>query len=825
VPPVSVGLTVTDDDPLLSSVVASVFSQTWDGEIRLVTAVTGQPPATLERLAAELPIEVVDVTDRAEGALASVLDDAEGPVGWVTPASLWHPRKLELQLPRLSDGDSRVCVAPWRSTNLGAGSFEVERPQLSLDPLEDLLAGRLRVPLPALLADAEAVRAAGGVHTAAHLDPGVDLLVRLATAGAEIVSTGDPTPLCTRVDASAPSALANARARKALLAHHRDAYHRYGRRFARSVLIDVLEEAARGHEQDGHGLRAAMARGRAGGLRFVDAQVRRPVVGRMVKAVKETVPSGRPPGGAPDPAPSAGGPKREGAADGATAVARAALQGGRPEEAIEALGDGGAGDAEHWLLLEEAHRARLDPHAAQRALEDGQRAHPTDPDLLVRRVEQACALGRWEECIRLWEALSVPRSHLTMQVYWRVASALRMLEEHERALAVAEEGLRRWPGERKLETEQYRARAALVDWYQAIAAPAPSPAAERLADAPGEVTDPGFLWGRPAPLRGVLRISTAAAPTVRLEVNGSAVARTHASPVPDADATHAFSLDCRDLLHYLGDGDVVSVTCDGAPLPIPEVGPRAVVVPGYASRTRLLRSRLRSGWVFSKFGRLRRGYSKQDKDQILSFFEEISDLIEDHLGHGAHPFFGNLLGAVRDHDFIGHDVGGFDMGYISRCREPEEVRAEFLDVCRMFIDRGLQVTVNPWCAMIRRGAQDRTFMDVNFAWFTPEDELQFSYGWRHTPVHDTAATFAPRLTPMAGRLVPVPGNAEAVLGQLYGPGWMVPDQGFDISVELQRNTAYLLSAEELDRLAALAPERVTVEAVITEDGELAFRDS
>jgi hypothetical protein len=817
---VSVGLVVTEDDPLLRSVVASVFSQTWDGEIRLVAAVSRQPPPVLERLASDLPIDVVDVADGAEDALALSLEEAEGAVGWVTPTSLWHPRKLELQLPMLTEGTSRVCVAPWRSAHLGFGSFEVERPKLSDDPLRDLLEGDLTVPLPALLANADTVRSAGGVQTTSHLDSGTDLLVRLATAGVEVVSTGDPTPLCTRVDAAPAGDLEKARARRALLARHREAYSRYGRRFARSVLIDVIEQTARGHDQDGHGLRAAAARAHAGYLRFIDAQVRRPVVGRTVKAVKGTVS-----GGGASSVPNGPTPTEDGRTPtDATATARAALESGRPEEALAALGDApGADGAEYWLLLEEVHRARLDLHAAQRALEQGRQASPDDPDLLVRQVEQACAMGRWEECIRLWEGLSVPQSHVTMQAYWRVASALRMLEQHERALAVAEQGLQRWPGERKLVTEQYRARAALVDWCRAIAAPVRSPAMEQLVNSPGEVTDPGFLWGRPAPLRGVLRIASSSAQMVRLEVNGSVVARTHAVPVQEADATHAFTLDCRDLLHYIGDGDVVSATFQGAPLTIPEAGPRAVVVTGYPSRARLLRSRLRSGWVFSKFGRLRRGYSKQDKDQILSFFEETSDLIEAHLGHGAHPFFGNLLGAVRDHDFIGHDVGGFDMGYISRCREPAEVRAEFLGICRMFIDRGFQVTVNPWCAMVRRGAQDRTFMDVNFAWFTPQDELQFSYGWRHEPVTDVAATFAPRLTPMAGRLVPVPGNAEAVLEQLYGPGWMVPDQGFDITVELQRNPAYLLSADELDGLAALAPERVTVEAVLGEDDEVVFR--
>jgi hypothetical protein len=33
---------------------------------------------------------------------------------------------------------------------------------------------------------------------------------------------------------------------------------------------------------------------------------------------------------------------------------------------------------------------------------------------------------------------------------------------------------------------------------------------------------------------------------------------------------------------------------------------------------------------------------------------------------------------------------------------------------------------------------------------------------------------------LAGRLVPVLGNAEEALQLIYGPDWAVPDQGFDL---------------------------------------------
>jgi hypothetical protein len=45
------------------------------------------------------------------------------------------------------------------------------------------------------------------------------------------------------------------------------------------------------------------------------------------------------------------------------------------------------------------------------------------------------------------------------------------------------------------------------------------------------------------------------------------------------------------------------------------------------------------------------------------------------------------------------------------------------------------------------------------------------------------------------RVPVVPGNAEEVLQQLYGPNWRVPDQGFAVASRLIRDEAYLVDSE------------------------------
>jgi hypothetical protein len=194
---------------------------------------------------------------------------------------------------------------------------------------------------------------------------------------------------------------------------------------------------------------------------------------------------------------------------------------------------------------------------------------------------------------------------------------------------------------------------------------------------------------------------------------------------------------------------------------------------------------------------LRPGLDADSKRAVLDFFEEVSKIIETATGQPVFPFYGNLLGAVREGDFIAHDVDGFDIIYLCNSNQPGEVKAEVARVRHLLIEREYDLNIEPWSIMIRKNQSDTMFIDMNYGWFTASDELHISFGWRYEPAQGRARFIAGRRCHLADREVPIPGNAEEVLQQLYGPGWLVPDQGFASRKQLIRDEAFLLETSEV----------------------------
>jgi hypothetical protein len=352
--------------------------------------------------------------------------------------------------------------------------------------------------------------------------------------------------------------------------------------------------------------------------------------------------------------------------------------------------------------------------------------------------------------------------------------------------------------------EVHLSRAELVDWPQAIEPAAPADGG--ATGSTGKVASLGVLAGDSGPVRGHLLAARQATEQVAVMVNGVCVAASHAAMRPGEPAE--FGISCDELLLYLGDGDVLEVQHDGQPVTIDGFGDRVQIRTGYPSRFAELRDKLSSGYVFTKLGLLRPAYTPAVKRQMFALYDQIAGVLNEVYGYRAYPFYGNLLGAIRDHDFIPHDVGGFDMGYVSGRARPDEVRAEFLALCRRLLERGYFLRLEPWSAYVRAGYRDRAFVDVNYAWFNEKDELRFSFGWRSEPVTDRARFYYPRQCAIGSRLVEVPGNAEAVLEQLYGSSWAVPDQGFELERDVRRDDGLLLTRDEMLSLAHADPDRV-----------------
>jgi glycosyltransferase involved in cell wall biosynthesis len=859
-PKVTVGMPVYNDPDGLRRTIPGIMGQTWDGPLRLLVVDDGSTDATpqvLEEMKATYGrIDVIRNEPNRGRPFArnTILEHAADEyLAWIDAGDLWHPRKLELQFATLlseeaSDpGRPLLCISPLRWLFFDRQVDRVKVPQLVGDQLYNALVGTLYPYLPTLLGRTEHYRAIGGFDERLLRRQDYDLLVRFVGEGGRIVGTPPDPPLWTYLKSDVgASARVVARANRVIRSKHRTYYDNYGRRTYWQVRHNQHLLVARFHGNNGRKVRAALwwiwarmldpAFVTAGGnvlrhgattLRRVLTAALRPLV-RWAAPVKPSLRRAGVTGfvrriGLTDRLSRAGflRPIYEevGASDPAQAshpaltAARRSIAREAYEEAASLLeraarDETGASD-EVWLLLEQVHRERGAFDSARSALERGLAADPASGALRVRLVELLGLRREWLECVELWSRLEEDdQRHFSAITYVRVARSYRRSGRSTAALEVAAEGVQRFPLDTRLREEYYTDRAALIDWPGAVVG-STTPRSVQDQTPVGTVTGLGSLVGDDSPVVGEVSPPAGVVATVTLNVNGLPVASTSAAPDAHGDGLR-FSLSCHELSAYLGDGDVVSFSSEGRPITVVGYGDRCVIVTGYDSRFATLRQRLESGYVFTKFGQLRPGNTTERTDRILALYNEVAEVVSTATGHAVFPFYGNLLGAIREHDLIAHDVGGFDMGYVSSAHAAEEVRREFLDICEVLIQHGYHLILEPWSTYVRADRHDDVFVDLNYAWFTGSGELHLSFGWRYPPVTDRERFFYPRRSSIGRHLVRVPGNAEDVLEQIYGPAWPIPDQGFELGVELKRDPAFLLTVDEMEQTQAGAPDQVQV---------------
>jgi ubiquinone/menaquinone biosynthesis C-methylase UbiE len=292
---------------------------------------------------------------------------------------------------------------------------------------------------------------------------------------------------------------------------------------------------------------------------------------------------------------------------------------------------------------------------------------------------------------------------------------------------------------------------------------------------------------------------------VRVTVNGHVVARTHATHATAGTAASSgrapFRRAVRDLWFEVGQGDRIEVEHRGETLPFPDGGTTYVVTDPRPSAVSGLLARLADGHVLNKYGKLRRSIKVDQRWQadVMELFGRLRQDLREGPGIELFPFYGTMLGAVREGHFLGHD-NDFDAVYVSRGTTPSEVKEEFLDACSFLVERGYELQVRATHAWIR-GPRRRVRIDVFYAWFDAEDRLQVSYGHHGEPVRRSEAFRRWREVPLGEHRVSVPDNAEELLAQLYGPGWERPDPGFSHYARSRTiDDAYRLTGDERNRI-------------------------
>lgn len=395
------------------------------------------------------------------------------------------------------------------------------------------------------------------------------------------------------------------------------------------------------------------------------------------------------------------------------------------------------------VLVQEAER-RLragQPERSQEILEALTQRPPTAPGVARGLAQAFHVIGQNEEKAGRWEAAALA---------------------YERAIALDDR------------RHSWRGRLAKV------AAKAPSWTISRMgSDAAGVVAPPAKSavtgW---VPAGGDGRII--------FRLNGTEIADTVASREVLLGGRRflEFRRRLQDLWSYAGAGDELSAEHAGRPLPIIGSGERYAFA-GEHSRADELLGMLSDGYLFNKYGRLRQSIRLDDAWQRMMFdlfFRLRKDL--DEFGVQLFPFYGTLLGAVREHDFIGHD-NDFDTVYISRQATPMAVRDEFRAMCAFLLDRGYSLRVKTTHVWVKAPEAGREYaetyahkIDIFFSWFDEDGHFQTSYGHHGEELQKASEFFELRTERLGTREVPVPVNSEQILTQLYGPGWRHPDPGF-----------------------------------------------
>lgn len=167
---------------------------------------------------------------------------------------------------------------------------------------------------------------------------------------------------------------------------------------------------------------------------------------------------------------------------------------------------------------------------------------------------------------------------------------------------------------------------------------------------------------------------------------------------------------------------------------------------------------------------------------LLDATEKLLAELKD-LGVEAFPAYGTLLGAVREHDFIGHD-SDVDLGYVSRRHHPVDVMRESFRLQRELRLRGYDVDRYSGAAFkvdVREPDGSIRGLDVFGGFFL--DRRLYLMGEVGTPFEEDWI-FPLGTCTLAGRTLPAPARPEKLLEAMYGPGWRVPDPAFHFETPL-----------------------------------------
>jgi SAM-dependent methyltransferase len=191
-----------------------------------------------------------------------------------------------------------------------------------------------------------------------------------------------------------------------------------------------------------------------------------------------------------------------------------------------------------------------------------------------------------------------------------------------------------------------------------------------------------------------------------------------------------------------------------------------------------LQAKFAEGYLFGQLGgfQLSKTLDLEWQESVLDLYRRMGAVL--HREHGYEPFaiYGSLLGVVRDHDFIGHDLD-FDAGYLSRHSDGSEVAAELRDIALTLLDAGFHVQLLRTVLHVR-DKEGGLRIDVFPMYFDANDLLAVPFGIAGT-TEVSKASWRGLVDAQLGRhVVRAPANGEEIVEHLYGSSWRTPIAGF-----------------------------------------------
>ena len=233
------------------------------------------------------------------------------------------------------------------------------------------------------------------------------------------------------------------------------------------------------------------------------------------------------------------------------------------------------------------------------------------------------------------------------------------------------------------------------------------------------------------------------------------------------------------LLNHLPSAGTVRVVAgpDEKELPFAK-GVTPVVNGGSPDGGNTLRKMLSDKWHIDHWGQLQISFAKEPgkKERYLDFYCEVSAICRSISGIDLYLTGGNLLGIIREFDFIPHD-DDIDASFCVRANSVADAAEQFFAHFDKLVPRllalGYTVSIVNVCQfhVFRGGAG----LDIFMGWI--DDSGQW---YRYTGAGGNLGTkqFRTRKIDFLGRPVLIPQYAERELDLTYGENWKNPDPHF-----------------------------------------------